>query len=632
MAQTASITNARDSASHAECVVYIYLFSVAQLMVIGRSYLANIPTGTSLAGWAMTLLAYTANFFFLAIGPAVLSLPVLLVRRRWFTLTLAPLLFGLLSVFIYADSITYVLWRFHFNGMIWNLLTTPGAGDTVTAGTGTVTSAICAIVVILGSEFGFAWLVLPRLGRNAFVPRWRTPRGLITFCSSVLLLMALDKILYDVGDLADDLEVIRLHAILPFYQAPTVRRLARNLFGIDTARKSELKMVPAHALDYPKSPIRLRAGGPRPNVLLLVIEGGRFDMLTMDVMPHLTRWAEDHLVFDNNYSSGNATRYGIFGLLYGIHGTYWQSVLNSRQGPVLVHSLKQLGYHFRILSCTDLNYPEFRSTAFIEISPAVTDHWGEDLPRVDRDKVMTDELIKFIHEKPVPFFGFVFYDASHQPYRYPPQHAVFDTGTLTDQLNYIQLTHPKPGDMKLAFNRYRNSLHYIDEQIGRVLQTLREEGAESNTLVFIVGDHGEAFNELGLFGHDSAFDRYQTRTLCAAGIPGEPPQRIERMTSHEDVPSTILTYMGVKNPLTDYTQGLPLTTNAIHPFLLVSCWNSGAVVDSNSITPFGLEAYNRGPAVLDTNDVPLPNPRQALGRHRQEMLAAMQEMRQFMNK
>lgn len=618
-------------AFHVEALAYIYTFNVLLLGVVGRSYLASVPDGTSFLGWADTVLAYSANFAMLALVPGILCLPALLVRRRWLTLTLAPLLFGLLNVFIYADSIIYVLWRFHFNGMVWNLLTTSGAGDTVTAGKGTVAYTAVAILVIFALECGFAWGGLPRLHIRQFAVRWRTRRGFIVFCSAVLLPIALDKALYDVGDLTDNLEVIRLRSLLPLYQTVTMKHFARRTLGMSISPRAQLKLKAGSTLDYPKSPIHFRPDGPRPNVVVIAIEGARSDMLTADVMPSLTSWGQKHLVCDDNYSSGNTTRYGIFGLLYGIPGTYWQSALGSHQGPVLLRALKQLGYHFRILCCTDLNYPEFRSTTFIDVPEAITDKWNTS--RVDRDRAMTDEFIKFVDEKRTPFFAFLFYDASHQPYRYPAEHAVFDTGTLTEEINYIEIARKGSGEsVRFAQNRYRNSLHYVDAEIHRALQTLENRGLLDNTLVFIMGDHGEAFGELGLFGHDSTFDRFETGTMMVANIPGEPPRHVQRMTSHEDVPSTVLTYMGVENPLSDYTQGLPLTTNETRPFVLIASWASAAIVDTNSITEFGLEAYNAAITVLSTNNVPLPNQRQTLAAHHTELMTGLEAMRQFMKK
>lgn len=602
-------------------LAHLYALNVLLLGIVGRSYLASLLTGTSFAGWVVALLAYTANFAMLALAPVVLTLPVLLIRRRWLTLTVAALLFGLLNVFIYADSIIYVLWHFHFNGMVWNLLTTPGAGDTVTAGKETVTYTIAAVVVIFALEFGFAWLA-----KRDFAGRWRSKRAFAVSCAVVVLLIFADKAIYGISDLRDNMEVTRLRSVLPLYQTVTFKRFANRVFRTDITPRPQLKMHAAGSLNYPISPIRFRDGGPRPNVVVIAIEGARFDMLTSDVMPHLTRWGERNLVFDEHYSSGNTTRYGIFGLIYGINGSYWQSALTEQAIPVMIRALKQLGYSFRILSCTDLNFPEFRGTAFVDVLDAITDKW--DCPRVDRDRLMTDEFIKFVGEKRTPFFAFMFYDASHQPYSFPAEHAVFDTGTTGSEINYVKLAR-QGGDLHFIENRYRNSLHYVDAQLERALHALEERNLLDNTLVFIVGDHGEAFGELGLFGHDSTFDRYQTQTLCVVHIPGEAPQRIHRMTSHEDAPATVLTYMGATNPLTDYTQGLPLTSNATRPFVFISSWSTAAVLDTNTITSFGLEAYNADIAILNTNNLPLPSQRAALAAHQSELLAALKEMRQF---
>ena len=231
-------------------------------------------------------------------------------------------------------------------------------------------------------------------------------------------------------------------------------------------------------------------------------------------------------------------------------------------------------------------------------------------------------------EKRTPFFAFLFYDASHQPYRYPPSTAC--STRARERGDQLHQTCPSTCGTSHSWRiAIRNSLHYVDAELGRALRALEERGLLDNTLVFIVGDHGEAFGELGLFGHDSTFDRYQSQTLCVAHIPGEAPRHIRRMTSHEDVPATVLTYMGAENPLADYTQGLPLTTNATRPFVFISSWGTAAIVSTNTIISFGLEAYNADITILDTNDVPLPNQRAALAAHRNELVAAMEAMRQF---
>ncbi len=594
-----------------EALLSFYWLNVALLAVIGHGYLASVPPGTSVAGWMETAFAYLANFAMWALAPLLVTLPAVLARRAWVTWLVAVVTFGALNVFIYADSVIYQLWRFHFNGFVWNLLTTRGAGDSVTAGRSTAWTTAGVIALIAAAEAGMAF--------------WSRSRRLVggkIFVVSVAGLILLDKAWFDVGHLRDDTETLRLKTILPLYQTVTIKRFAARVLGMRVSREPTVRFHDRSAsLDYPKSPLRLPADGPRPNVLVVAVEGARADMLTPDVMPNLCRWGEQHLVLENHYSTGNATRYGIFGMIYGIHGTYWQRALAEQHGPVLIRALKQLGYSFRILSCTDLNYPEFRSTAFVDVPDAITDHWAG--ARVDRDRHMTDALLEFLRQDRRPYFAFMFFDASHQPYHFPPEHAVFDTGGLTDEINYLRLTHDK-SQIPFIRNRYKNSLHYVDALLGRVL-----EAVDTNTIVFIAGDHGEEFGETGFFGHDSSFDRIQTHTLAVASIPGETPRHITQFTSHLDLVPTVLTYLGAENPLEDYTQGQPLTAGRQRPYLFVTTWGSAAMIESNTTTVFGLEAYNAGTVVTDANNVPLPDQRKAIAARKDRLVSVLREMRHF---
>jgi uncharacterized protein len=611
-----------------EALAYIYVFNVVLLMVMGRSYLSNVPAGTSLTGWVATVIADAANFGTMALIPLIVASITLPLRRFWVTLIVAVILYSFLNVCVYVDAMIYQLWRFHFNGMVLNLLTTPGAGDSVTAGAGTIWSALIVVAFIIAAESAFAACVSPVLRRFRFVPRLRTKKSFALFFAAVCSLLLLDKVVYDIGDLRNDTEIVRLRQLLPLYQTVTIKGFAIRRLGMKVAPRDTFKIGDASAgsLDYPKAPIKFRADGPRPNIVIIAIEGARFDMLTPPVMPFLSHWGEKNLVFEQNYSAGNTTRYGIFGLFYGIYGTYWPRALAEKHGPVLISALKQLGYHFRILCCTDLNFPEFRRTAFIEIPDTITDTWK--CERVDRDREMTDEFTRFLDQKQTPFLAFMFYDASHQGYRYPPEHAVFDTGTLSEYLNYVRIAHGQP-DMVYIENRYKNSLHYVDAQIARAMQALEQRGLMDNTLVVICGDHGEEFGEFGLYGHDSAFHRYQTQTLMVAHVPGVPPQKIQRMTSHLDVPATILTYMGAENPLSDYTVGSPLTSTQEVPYVLISSWSDAAVVDHDTITTFGLEAYKAEMTIRNHDNVPFPDQRAAMAVHRTELLSALNGMRQF---
>jgi hypothetical protein len=92
--------------------------------------------------------------------------------------------------------VIYQLWRFHFNGMVYNLLTTPGAGDSVTAGTGTVVSALLIAALIFAAEVAFGVCGLPRLQRLNFAGRLRTRKALLYSLAGVAMFIFLDKAVY----------------------------------------------------------------------------------------------------------------------------------------------------------------------------------------------------------------------------------------------------------------------------------------------------------------------------------------------------------------------------------------------------------------------------------------------------
>jgi membrane-anchored protein YejM (alkaline phosphatase superfamily) len=312
----------------AEALLYLYTFNVLLLVVVGHGYLGSVPAGTSALGWLATALAFVANFAMLALAPLLLAALALVFRRLWVTLTAGVILYTLLAVFIYADSVIYQLWRFHFNSMVLNLLTTPGAGDSVTAGKGTVTSTILVIALLFLAELGFALYVYPMLRRRPFAARLCSNKALGASLGAIAILIVLDKAVYDVGDFRNDVEILRVKNLLPLYQTITMKKFANKTLGFNISPGQRLKFkTGSGSLNYPKTPLRFSPDGRRPNVLVIAIEGARFDMLAPEVMPNLWRWGESNLVCEANYSGGNTTRYGIFGLLYGIYGSYWQRAL-----------------------------------------------------------------------------------------------------------------------------------------------------------------------------------------------------------------------------------------------------------------------------------------------------------------
>ena len=148
-----------------------------------------------------------------------------------------------------------------------------------------------------------------------------------------------------------------------------------------------------------------------------------------------------------------------------------------------------------------------------------------------------------------------------------------------DSINYVALNNdfdPTP-----FLNLYKTSVLFDDALVGSVLHGHIERRANSNTIVLVTGDHGQAFNETrdNTWGHNSDFSDYQVRVPFIVKWPGHAPATIERLTSHTDWAPTLLTdALGCDTPLDRYTTGTPLfQPDATDRALPIEQWTQRAI-------------------------------------------------------
>ena len=554
--------------------------------------------GLAVTGFALAIIGHAAV---LNLIPAVISAwPLLDWRQRTWARIFAGLVYGLFQVVLLSDIVTYRLFHRHLDSQVWGVLTTPGVGDSMHVDLLSVGLAAGVVVVLALAILVFATTVVPRM------VVWRPRAGLWMLLAAVLA----GRMTLATLDLSNPSVVSTVQETLPLYVPLTLRGIARHFGYVE----SQPYIVPNSigVLTLPLNPLGLKPGARTPNILFIAIEGGRFDVLDDRTTPNIAALSRDSLRLMNHFSTGNETRFGIFGLIYGLAGNYWVLALKQGITPPWFDLLAQQGYEFKILSCTDMNFPGFRQTCFRRLTPFITDQWP-DLPRVDRDRVMAETFTNFLSERasriaePHPFFGFLFFDASHQPYIHPPEDGVYDS-VPSGEINYLKLALSPAGSQELK-GSYLNAQHYIDRQIGRVIQALKEDGDYDHTIIVIVGDHGEEFGEMGHFGHGSAFNRYQTQTFAVLHLPGEKPRPVQSLTSHADFVPSVLTWMGITNRPDDYSTGIPIQGNEARKWTLLSSWQDTALRDGQSITIFGRDQTRC--LDLDYQDLPGRDPRRA---------------------
>lgn len=535
----------RQARQHAALVVW--LTNVLLGVLIGTAYLHHLPDVLSARTAVFVGFGLVSSVASLALVPALIFWLSLCFLRRARTQGLVIASVGAaFLVLIKVDTVVFRLFRYHFfSSAVFNVAITRGSEDAVHLG-GNVWWPVSIVVALLTGAQYLLWRRTYRRRLGAAAPKDRSTffsRPAVIWGLFLLTVVGVEKSIYAAADLKGDREVNTAAEILPAYPRWRVSQLLAESLGGEKGVGVRAKGEP---LAYPHEVPTVDPEGPRPNVLVVVIDSWRSDMLSPEVTPELHALAGEALRFENHYSGGNGTRFGIFSMLYGLHGTYWFSVLEERRPPVLFDVLGDEGYEFRVYSTASMDFPEFRDTAWVRCEEHIYDeHPSELIWECDlRVASMFEEYLasRAELEDPQPFFTFILLDAAHQPYSSPPG-GPFQPAA--EQLDYMELANDDSAALvDRVKNRYQNALHFTDGIAAGMIEALRASGELENTLVIVTGDHGDEFQENGFWGHTSNFTDEQVKVPFLLFGPGVEPGVERSPTSHLDIPPTILERLG----------------------------------------------------------------------------------------
>ncbi|OBU58616.1 DUF3413 domain-containing protein [Stenotrophomonas maltophilia] len=561
------------------------LFVAGNAVLAAAIALGNVPLRDNPGGSAgLAYLAIALPGHLLAFGALAGLLPLLLGLwpRTARTLSIsAVLLQGLWLCLLLVDAKVFTLYRFHLNAMVVNMVFGGALQDQVALSWKTWLQVALLVAAVFAAEGLLAWAcwkLLPAVPRR---------RRVLQAWAAVALLMAGGQVATAYYDARGDRDVIAQWNYLPWAQPITAKSFMRRL-GVVSQQQAGLP-DPRHAqLQYPLHPLRCQ-NPHRPNVLMVVLESLRQDVLTPQLMPNTSALAQDARVFDQHFSTGNATRYGLFGLLYGLPGGYWPSMLDEQRGSQLFQVLGQQGYDLHLYGSAPLYSPEFDRTAFADVRDQL--HQGPSALKSDgRDRAIISALQQDIRASQAaqrPWFGFVFLDSTHAPYHMPDGYPPVATPMAAD-IDFLKFG--PEHDPTPELNRYRTAVHYADSLIGSLLDDLRAQGLAEDTIVLVTGDHAEEFNDLKLnyWGHNGNFSDYQLQVPFVLHWPGRAAGHDARTSSHEDwVPTLMRHALGCENALTDYSTGQDLLAEPQGPrALVVESWSQRAIRHGDAIYVF----------------------------------------------
>ncbi len=577
----------------------LWLYLKLNLILSALLYLLFMTLNPSytLETFLFTVAASISSVALIYLILALVLLPFLYLKRT--ALYLAFMLVVTLNLLILADFFIFRLYKMHINPMVLNIIFSPAAQESVHIGMAPILATTATVIILILLE-----LLLLRNIEHLETKRARAlnRRSRLLLVLPLLLIGIGEKLTFGIASLQNNTAIVQKARVIPLYQPLTFNRLAKRYAGYVPPEKLPT-LAKDSALQYPLKPLRYQRAQQLPHIFIFGSDATRADMLTQEIMPNIYRFSRESLHFTRHYSGGNTTRFGLFSLFYGLNATYWFAFLNEQKGALLFDALKHQGYAINITNSTDLRWPEFRQTAFVNIPDTIHDAFAGEPWQKDRQS--TDAFKQWLAEQnsSQPLFSFVFFDAPHGPYSYPKEQAHF----LPDNdgiINYMTLSQ---NDAPILLNMYKNANRYVDGLFQELFDALKAKGIYDDAIIIITSDHGEEFYEFGNFGHNSSFSEAQTNSFLVVKVPGMPPQRINRLTSHVDIVPFIMKRIGVENPATDYSNGFDLL-HADRKSLSISNWNNYAIKTDKHVVVFSKKpSALLAPEIRNNSDYALNN-------------------------
>ena len=287
--------------------------------------------------------------------------------------------------------------------------------------------------------------------------------------------------------------------------------------------------------------VKLKQQYVKHNIVLVVLEGVQYQYTSLankqgNLTPYLAAFAEQGIEFSNTRSTLTHTTKALFALLTGRYASASQDIAEAVPAASPYASMAtilggQLGYRTAFFQSAMGN---FESRPGLVYNLGYDDFWARDdsddpnsfLGYLACDEFsMLKPITEWIKSEEQPFLMTVLCSVTHDPYEIPEW---FGTPA------------------KEPLERYQQAISYTDKFIAALDVELGNLGITDNTIFCVIGDHGEAFGEHGLLGHERiAFDEVLRTPFCLrAPFLVETGVRMTEPVSSVDLTPTLLGLLG----------------------------------------------------------------------------------------
>ena len=310
-----------------------------------------------------------------------------------------------------------------------------------------------------------------------------------------------------------------------------------------------------------------------PNVVLVILESTGAAMVppysdpqVWEQLPAMASLARESVIFEPVYSSVTHTSKALVGILCG---TFPRPILDIREAVAgwpwplecLPGLLESAGYRTAFMQSAEQVFENrmvlvrnmgFTTAAFQETL------YREPYQKLGyfsmEDRAMVDPALQWAQkggEK--PFFLTLLTSAAHHPYDVPG--------------------FPVNRDPSRFPAYYREALKQQDRFLGELMDGLENAGLKDDTILIVIGDHGEAFGEhVGMQHNWVPYEEVVRVPLLMRGPRVGAVRRIEGLRHHVDLMPTLLNLLDV--PWQGVLPGRDLFSSTPHERVWSSCWGS----------------------------------------------------------
>jgi arylsulfatase A-like enzyme len=160
----------------------------------------------------------------------------------------------------------------------------------------------------------------------------------------------------------------------------------------------------------------------------------------------------------------------------------------------------------------------------------------------------TDIAIEFLHEtRDQPFFLMIAMGPPHDPYGAPEKYMkMYDPKRLKLRRNWVEGI---KGAGREEIAAYYAATTAVDDQVGRLIQALKDTNRAQDTIVLVTSDHGDMLGSQGARLKRKPWEE-------SIRVPGilrylrsvKPEQRLETLLTHVDIAPTLLALCGLSIP------------------------------------------------------------------------------------